>query len=550
MRNGGKSISSVLRRIGGRGYGAYKELAEARELVGEVTIKVVRVQPDPFAPPSIVRAEARVRLPKELLKHPVPVADYLHRALREELRRVSRRCGEGHSCGLSVPRPGPVILRRSASRLVGDRAVFLVRVGLPSRRRRVLADEARETLLRRLPAAVERAARPDPARVREWVRAWLVQEGIRARLRSEGLVSFVGDGSVLPRACGGCEEPLEGAVPFESPPSMRVELDLGELGSFTGMGVPRGVTVIAGSAFHGKTTLAEAIAAGVWDHIPGDGRELVVTVREAMAVRSEDGRRVSCVDISPMIHDLPSGEDTACFSTEDASGATSLAAAIQEAVEAGADVLILDEDTSATNMLYSDPLAKKITKWRTTTPLAELARSMRDHGISLIIVSSGSSQLIAVADKVILMEAYHPKDVTEEAKSLIGLQPEERGYRPPRPRVVAWFEPLEKPKVAAGRLQARNLRVPVDLVLNPHLVEEGQMATVAHLLARASIMRGRGVREVADVVDELMREGPAKVFGDRGGPAYSEVRGLDLVYALNRLYTARMSARGGGRRAS
>ncbi len=545
-----KTISNALRRTAGRGYGAYKELVGATELVENVFIEVVRVQPDPFAPPSIVRAEARVRTHKELLRHAVPAADYLHRVLREELRRVSRKCGEGHSCELSVPRPGPVILRRSASRLVGDKAVFLIKVGLPSRRRRVLVDEARETLLRRLPAAVERAVRPDPGRVREWVRAWLVQEGIRARLGGRGLVSFVGDGSILPRACGGCEEPLEGAVPFESPPSMRVEFDLGDLGTFTGMGVPRGITVIAGSAFHGKTTLAEAIAAGVWNHIPGDGRELVVTVKEAMAVRSEDGRRVTCVDISPMIHDLPSGEDTSCFSTEDASGATSLAAAIQESVEAGANVLILDEDTSATNMLYRDPLAKKITKWRTTTPLAELAGSMREHGISLIIVSSGSSQLIAVADKVILMEAYRPKDITEEAKALIGLQPEEGAYRPPRPRLVARFEPLEKPKVAAGRLQARNLRVQVDLVLNPHLIEEGQMVTVAHLLSRASLVRGKGVREIAEAVDELMRDGPAKVFGDRGGPVHAEVRGLDLVYALNRLSTVKMVTRGGEPRAS
>lgn len=545
-----RRISDVLRRLRGRGYGAYKELVGASETVNGVRLEVVRVQPDPYAPPSIIKAEARVKLPKNLMIHPVPVADYLHRALWRALRRASRKCGEGHSCTLSVPRPGPVMLRRSASRLERGKAVFLVRAGLPSKRRRVLVEEARETLLRRLPEAVEAAVKPDPFRVEEWVGAWLVQEGIRSRLRGEGLVSFVGDGSVLPRACGGCEEPLEGAVPFESPPSMRVEIDLGGLGSFTGMGVPAGVTVIAGSAFHGKTTLAEAIAAGVWNHVPGDGRELVVTVREAMAVRSEDGRRVSCVDISPMVHDLPSGEGTDCFSTEDASGAISLAAAIQEAVEAGADVLILDEDTSATNMLYSDPLAKKISRWRTTTPLAELARSMREHGISLIIVSSGSSQLIAVADKVVLMEAYRPRDVTEEARSLIGLQPEESEYRTPRPRVVAKYEPLQKPKVAAGRLQARNLRVPVDLVLNPHLVEEGQMLTVAHLLTRASLIRGKRVREVAEAVDELMREGPAAVFGDRGGPAYSEVRGLDLVYALNRLSTASMVTREEGRRAS
>ncbi len=537
-------ILGVISRIDGRGYKAYRDLLGACGEAGGLLVRVARVQGDPFAPPSVVAVEAPTdRVPREALKWPVPLADWLHRRLYSALRRRSRRVGEGHSGLLAVPRPGPVILRRSSVEVRGGRITFRVWAGLPSRGRRILGGEARRMLLEAIPAAVSEVlgeASRGPRGLWEHIHAWRLQETLRAQLRPRGLVAFVGDGSILPRRCGGCEDPLPGAVPFESPPSLRVELEGPGGESVTGMGVRRGVTVIAGSAFHGKTTLLEAIAAGVWDHVPGDGRERVVTVRNAMYVQAEDGRFISCVDVSPMIHDLPGGEDTRCFSTENASGATSTAAAIQEAVEAGAELVLLDEDTAASNILYSDERARGLTRWHTVTPLASLARSMAERGVSLVIVSSGSLPLLAVADTVIVMEAYKPRDATSHARELAaryGVEVPQAGYRPPRPRLVGSTPRLVKPKIRAWRLEDKALPASVDLRRDLHLVEEGQLNTVL-LIVRDHLPRARGrilsewLREIEGIIAE---GGPQALASGEPGPSLSEVRGLDVAFAVNRL---------------
>ncbi len=532
----------MLSRIDGRGYKAYKDLQGAWERVDGLLVRVVRVQGDPFAPPSVVRVEARWEGPSWALRWPVALSDWLCRRLREALRRRSAKMGEGHSGLLSVPRPGPVMLRRSCAEARGDgRLVFRVWAGLPSRGRRVLAHRAGELLLERLPAAVGEALSPPWRGLEEHVYAWRMQEKLRSQLRGRGLVSFIGDGSVLPRRCGGCEEPLPGAVPFESPPSLRVSLEGPEGEEVTGMGVRRGVTVLAGSAFHGKSTLLEAIAAGVWNHVPGDGRERVVTVRNAMYVKAEDGRFVSCVDVSPMIHDLPSGADTRCFSTSDASGATSTAAAVQEAVEAGAELLLLDEDTAATNILYADERALGLTRWHTVTPLSMLARSLADHGVSLVIVSSGSLPLLAVADTVVVMEGYRPRDATGEARALAsehGVRVPQKPYRPPAPRLVTEVPRLEKPKLRGGRVEDRALPVPVDLTGDIHLEEEGQLnAVVAVLRRRLPGLRGSMLGQWLESLERAMEERglPGLTGEEDPSPGLSEVRGLDIAYAVNRL---------------
>lgn len=539
-----ESIESVLRRIDGRGYKAYKDLLSACSRVGVLGVRLSRVQGDPFAPPSVAVVEApRERLPPGLPGYPAPLADWLYRRLWRHLKRLSSRMGEGHSGFLGVPRPGPVIIRRSAVEILGDRVVFRVWVGLPSRARRILGGAAQELLLERLPRAVLEAL-DDTERHRgeleEHVYAWRLQEALRSQLGGRGLVAFIGDGSVLPRRCGGCEEPLPGAVPFESPPSLRVELEGPRGEPVSGMGVRRGVTVIAGSAFHGKSTLLEALASGVWDHVPGDGRERVVSVREAMYVRAEDGRFVSCVDVSPMIHDLPSGADTGCFSTSDASGATSTAASIQEAVEAGARLLLLDEDTAATNILYSDERAEALTRWHTVTPLASLARSLAERGVSLVIVSSGSLPLLAVADTVIVMEGYRARDATGEAKRLAGIhgvEPPVAEYRPPRPRRIVKVPRLEKAKLRAGRLEARGLPASVDLRLDPHLVEESQFNTIlAVLTRRLGGAVGKSLGEWLGVIEAaLARRGFRGLLGGEPGPGLGEARALDVAFAVNRL---------------
>ena len=538
-----RDLEKLLKRINGRGYRAYRDLAGSCARVSGALVRVSRVQGDPFAPPSVVVVEAPAsRLPGWTLGWPVPLADWLHRRLRLHLSRASRRRGEGHSGLLAVPRPGPVILRRSTVEVSGRRLVARVWAGLPSRGRRILAGEAEEMLLVDIPRAVMRAvddASRLEAELERHVYTWRLQERLRDQLRPRGLVAFVGDGSILPRRCGGCEEPLEGAVPFESPPSLRVELEGPGGEPVEGMGIRRGITVIAGSAFHGKSTLLEALAAGVWNHVPGDGRERVVTTRGAMYVQAEDGRFVSCVDVSSFIHDLPSGAGTECFSTADASGATSTAASIQEAVEAGAELLLLDEDTAASNILYADERAAPLTRWHTVTPLASLAHSMAEQGVSTVIVSSGSLPLLAVADTVIVMEGYRARDATEEARKLASLYrvsaPREP-YRRPRPRIVEGVPRLVKPRIRGRRLEDRAMEAPVDLARNIHIVEESQLNTLLTVARRLSEARGRPLASwLKSVEAEILAGGPSRLAGSEPGPGLGEIRALDVAFMVNRL---------------
>ncbi len=545
-------ISRVLQRIDGRGYKAYKDLLGAGEEVDGVRVTVVRVQGDPFAPPSVVRLEAympvRERLP---LRAPIAVADYIHRLLVEEARRnLMRGVGEGHSGLLSLPRPAPIMIPRSAVEArpqgMGFRVVARLWAGLPSRRRRVLAGEAEELLLVRAPralkAALRRASSSESLLVH--ARTWLEQEHIRRELRRLKLAAFVGDGSVLPRACGGCWEPLEGAVPFESPASLRVEMELPTGRSITGMGVPLGLALISGPAFHGKTTLAEAIYHGVWNHVPGDGRELVVSREELFYVESENGRWVSCVDITPFILSLPgqAGEDLECFSTRDASGATSIAASVQEAVEAGAEVIVVDEDTAATNFIHRDFWAEEVTGKRTLNPLSEEAPEMARSGVGVVAVVSGSPQLLARADAVIVMDEYRARDAggyrerALRALEASGYRPGGVPYRRPRPRRVARPVAYEKAKVRGARLEVKGGPQPfVDLSSNRQLEEEAQLHTAVTAALRIASRRGVVAVEEARRISVKLWTWDYSWLGREPGPDVSYVRPLDIMFVVNRL---------------
>ena len=543
------SIGRILERIDGRGYKAYKDLVGASERIGGVRVRVTRVQGDPFAPPSVVMVDAPLGDNPLYHEWPIPVADYaLRLAYRLSAKYSIRGAGEGHSGEVRVPRPGPVILRRSAAGIItGSRGGVVLRlrlwVGLPSRRRRVLGNVARELLLSRLPrlaVEVARGLERGEARLERHVDAWREQEFIRERLPSMGLVSFIGDGSILPRACGGCEEPLEGAVPFESPESLRVELELPTGRSVTGMGVREGLTLVAGPAFHGKTTLMEAIASGVWDHVPGDGRELVVTRRDAFWVQSENGRWVSCVDVSPWVESMPGLRDPYCWSTSDASGATSAVASLQEAVEAGSRLILIDEDWTATNFIHRDRWTEEVTGKRTLLSVSDLAPALKKAGISIVIVASGSIPLLASADTVIVMDEYKPRDATSYAEKArrvaveAGLAPAGTSYTPPsRRRLVEAFT-LVKPKLRGRILEARNLRDTVDLSGLRQLEEQAQLNTLLPIAQRLTSRPGVLVAE-AKRMEEDIRRGEWESIDRNPGPGLSEVRWLDVLYLVNRL---------------
>ncbi len=533
-------IERVLREIDGRGYGAYRRLVGARQVVDGVAVEVVRVQGDPYAPPSVARVELVLDGPSWALRHPVAYADWVLRRLFRELKRVSRRVGEGWSGFLGVPKPSPVMIRRSAVEVRGSRLVARVWVGLPSRRRRVLGDEAIEILLRKLPRAVARAAswRGCESELRRYVDAWIEQEYIRELLPRKRLVAFVGDGSILPRKHGGSEEPLEGAVPFESPPSLRIEIELPTGRTVSGAGIPRGLTVVTGAAFHGKTTLIEAIAAGVYNHVPRDGRELVVSLRDTVLIASEEGRFVTCVDISPFIDEPPPKMDPRCFSTRDASGATSVAASIQEAIEVGAKLILLDEDTVATNVLFEDlEIVERLYRARTVVPLPSLAQGLESFGVSIIVASSGHRQLLRVAKTVISMLKYIPRDVTEECRELArDTRVAHRSYSAPRERILARAPRLYKPRVRGCLLEDRELDTPINLCSNAQLYEETQLNTlrvVAKILPR---FEGASVAEIARRIERtILSEGFEALLGKEPGPDLGEVRAIDVAYLINRM---------------
>ncbi|MBR4960234.1 MAG: hypothetical protein IKY52_04995 [Clostridia bacterium] len=259
-----------------------------------------------------------------------------------------------------------------------------------------------------LPDAIERfIADFDPAELERTLELTAKQEQIRAYLADSEYCVFLANGSILPRnKLGG---PLLGAVPFAS-----VAADEIEVAGVRGMGIRRGVTVITGGGYSGKSTLLDAIAAGIYNHVQGDGRELVLTDETAMEIAAEDGRCVKRANISPFIRWIPGG-DPADFSTDHASGSTSQAANILESVHDGAKLLLIDEDRSATNFMIRDRMMKALIRHEPITPYTDRVRELSAAGVSSILVIGGSGEYLGVADRVYRMDDFRISDATAEA---------------------------------------------------------------------------------------------------------------------------------------
>ena len=408
----GAALGRVLARIDGRGYASYKQLAGQWRL-GALRLAVDHVQVDPYAPPSRMRLivdAATAGLPADLIDDAVGrtgAADFLTRGFaRVAHRLVPEPVGTGGSGLVSIGRPGQEVLERTGVVIAADRVEARIDVGLPASGRRIRGHRAAELLTDVLPRIADASllhANLDRGALREHVTLLRDQERLRSLLPERGLVAFIADGAILPRRAGDCDLPLTGdaVVPFVSPRSLRVAFDLPSGRRVTGMGVPEGVSVIVGGGYHGKSTLLRAIERGVYPHIAGDGREWVITRPDAVTVRAEDGRAVTGVDISPFIAGLPSGADTRSFSTTNASGSTSQAANLVEAVGAGASTLLIDEDTSATNFMIRDERMRALipADQEPITPFIDRVRPLfTELGVSTILVAGGSGAFFDVAD--------------------------------------------------------------------------------------------------------------------------------------------------------
>lgn len=557
-------LQGRLRDLHGRGYKTYKEI-EGEYSTPSLRLVIDHVQGDPYAEPSRFRAvlaPAAANLPLWSRETPPRLrgtADFLNRRLHRALQQASAGMGSGKSGELRVLRPGQAVLERSALQVEEDGAVVArFRVGLPARGRRIRGDAAAELVGRAL-AALDRSlffAALDARALQQHVET--VEDGValRSQLSDQGLVAFIADGAHLPRRSGVDDRPLEtaGVVAFRSPDSLAVTLETPNSGRIRGLGIRRGVTLIVGGGYHGKSTVLRAIERGVYDHVPGDGRERVVTDPAAAKVRAEDGRRVAGTDISNFIADLPAGEDTSRFHTDNASGSTSQAAAIVEALEAGASALLLDEDTSATNFMIRDARMQRLIAAgdEPITPFIDRTRQLsRENGVSTVVVVGGSGDYFDVADTVIAMRKYLPEEVTSRAREVAEELPTHRqeeggAWRSLRPRAPepSSIDPSRGRRHLSIRVRSRD-RVDfgsetVDLGGVEQIVETAQTRAIAYAIAwaRAGLLDGhtdmRGA--LCHVMEAIQREGLEAVHPYAIGEL-AAFRPLELAAFLNRLRT-------------
>lgn len=559
-------LRRILERIDGRGYKAYKEI-EGRWAFPDWPLVVDHVQGDPYAAPSRLRVflEPDISgLPADLCaprSRALGVAALLARRFAERAREAKSRRGSGKSGLMEMEHPGQVVLPQTAVMVSGDGSVEArFRVGLPARGRRVLGHQATELLADDVPAVVDAtllASSYDEGELAEAARTNEDADALRAALDGMDLVAFVADGASLPRRSGVDDRPLRGdeVVPFRSPDSLRVEVELPNAGTVTGMGVPRGVTLIVGGGYHGKSTLLRALEQGVYNHRPGDGRERVVSEPAAVKVRAEDGRSVSGVDISPFIAGLPLGVDTRSFSSPNASGSTSQAAIIMEALEAGATALLVDEDTAATNFMIRDRRMQALVPKESEpiTPFVDRIRPLHDeHGVSSVLVIGGSGDYLDVADTIIAMKEYVPHDVTEEARTVAEEWPTGRiaegtgeiGPRPARVPDPASVDPSRGKRSVSVKVRDEDRILfgtdEIDLSAVEQIVSWSQAHTVSEALVTAwkRFMDGeRTLPEILDAVMELLEREGLDVLSPWHPGELTLFRRFELAAALNRLRT-------------
>ncbi|MFN3477031.1 MAG: ABC-ATPase domain-containing protein [Candidatus Methylomirabilales bacterium] len=560
-------LRQILARIDGRGYKAYQDIKGSYDF-SEYILSIDHVQGDPFAAPSRLSVRvpmAKAAFPPALYANKIrkiALGDFLARAFDQAIEEVAKgRRGTGRSGLFMIDAGGQEILERSAVVIEQGFVEARFTMGLPAAGRTVLGRQAEEMFFQELPQIVRRALfyRHLPAKkLEEHVQVVEDQEALRIALKERGLVAFVGNGSTLPRRSGIDDRPLvagrgEVVVPFQSPPDLEVELLRPNLGPIRGMGIPKGVTLIVGGGFHGKSTLLRALERGVYNHIPGDGREWAITIPEAVKIRAEDGRFVEKVDISPFISHLPFGKDTTIFSTENASGSTSQAANIMEALEMGAKLLLIDEDTSATNFMIRDARMQALVAKakEPITPFVDKVRQLyHEYGVSTILVMGGSGDYFDQADTILMMDEYRPVHVTKQAKEIIKEFPTRRqaeggerfGKLPHRRPLPESFDPSRGSRDV--KIDAKGLKsilfgtTSIDLSALEQLVDLSQTRAIGEAIyyyATRYAARGFSLREGLERLMEDLEKGGLDILSPFKVGNLARPRVFEIAFAINRM---------------
>eukprot|EP00930_Biecheleria_cincta_P007349 TRINITY_DN108558_c0_g1_i1.p1 TRINITY_DN108558_c0_g1~~TRINITY_DN108558_c0_g1_i1.p1 ORF type:complete len:686 (-),score=120.61 TRINITY_DN108558_c0_g1_i1:127-2154(-) len=583
-------LEQHLKGLEGKSYPAYKDLIGEWQC-GDLSIFIDRVQSDPYAPPSSLRAHVSMSaagFPSEFLQPRVrntALCDFLTRVFADVIsggsgtdwtQAVTGGGGWSSSKGgnIQVDSPSQFVLPRTS--VVACEAYVEVRLqlSLPAQGRSIEGYRAAEIVGFGLIPAVKQALfhkALDHESLWAHIQCAEDQESCRSQLAGMGLVGFVANGAVLPRKSGVDDRPMTveddaNVVSFQSPKNLQVSMVLPHRGVIQGMGIQKGITLIIGGGFHGKSTLLQALQVGIYNKVPGDGREFVVFDPNGVKVRAEDGRFVASTDVSPFINNLPFEKDTRRFSTKDASGSTSQAANIVEALEMGATSLLVDEDTCATNFMIRDarmqamvaPDCEPITAF-----IQKVQPLFRDRGVSTVMVIGGSGDFFEVATTVIQMERYAAKDVTAAAKRVVKEMPSATGIATKDLTFGVTLQRRPQPSglAADGKVSAKSLRcisygeTEVELTNVEQLVEISQAKALADCLQKLGDPGWvDGKATLREVVEKLhaMLETPGNKSGLGGldtlsrwnhpNGFYALPRKFEIAAALSRLRTVRMKS--------
>jgi predicted ABC-class ATPase len=569
----GIAFRDALRGMGHHAYGVYRRLNHTCIEFEHYSLCFRHIQKSTGAMPAsvcdLILPASTVPVPGWALSNDarsVATADFILRSFIGGVETVARQNrGADGSGSYQCPQLPQQILMRNSVTFSTNGVSISFRVSLPgSSSQTVLADEAEAMFCRELADIAHRVKEDifDGRRLRAQCELVEDMRHVQDRLGDNGLVAFIADGAMLPRASGSSDKPAmdnPAVIPFRAPEAAAAVLDFPNAGNVRGLGIRNGVTVVIGGGFHGKSTLLNAVARGIYPHIAGDGRERVITRKNAMMVGAEDGRSIQGLDLSAFFNTLPITADPGTFFTNNASGSTSQAAAIVESMLAGADLLLIDEDTSATNFLMRDRHMRKLIPEDPITPLVDRVRELYDdHGVSTVIIAGGSADYLGVADHVIAMRDYVPVDMTAEARAL-NLPP---SHRPASPMTISDrrmllpdnFDPLfinrrmkKKVPVRIKALRGREREIIeygmdlIDVNALAGIVDPDQMLTLGYCLLFA---RRSGLAEAGDSpsglvrkVIDLVREKGLDVLQPSTSPPvfFAEIRLLELAGALNRM---------------
>ncbi|WP_010529814.1 ABC-ATPase domain-containing protein [Lentibacillus jeotgali] len=563
-----KQLLQTLKQIDGKGYKAYKSV-QGHYKFSDFDLYIDYVQGDPFATPSKIRAVVPAKKRAlddswlESYRRRVATEDIIARKVGAAITKGNFSIkGSGKSGSIQFDRPGQEVLERSAVQADASSITVCISIGLPANGRKINGREAEKLFADAIPAILKNSVFSiSDKEIEDAVQLADQQEAIRAEMRKNNWISFVANGSVLPRGSGVSNRPLKDAVPFQSPKENEVTIEIPhQTGPVKGMAIEKGITLIVGGGYHGKSTILEAIERGIYSHTQGDGREYVLTDPDAVKIRAEDGRQVTGVNISPFINNLPHKQDTTFFSTENASGSTSQAANVMEALEAGASTLLIDEDTSATNFMIRDQRMQQLVHKdkEPITPFIDKIKQMRDQlEVSTLLVMGGSGDYFDVADSVIMMEAYVPYNVTDEAKAIISTNPVVRSSEKEETFgsiSERYFQQnsLQTRKGKKSKTQAKGLtkilmgQIDISFAATEQLVDTSQTNMIAEIiqyLDRTNALGNKTLHELlTDIERQMDQKGLASftIFKDQHPGDIARPRRYEIAAVLNRMRTAKI----------